>query len=206
LRAQHGGRHGVEVAAADYTVVEGLTVSGEGDSIGAEGGGCDGLAHARVVVGGHTPDLEEEAGFWAPGFDVVEVVPGGAVAEVDDRDTVAAFGGVGDVGYLFSGEEEGGAEIEAHVVEVGIWEGDDFREEDCGEDSVVGKVDADEFGAPKAGRRQSATGERGTAGVENPKSVSRVYNDALDAGKAFGVANAGRVRSWLGSGIVDATC
>lgn len=103
LRAQQGGRHGVEVAAADDAVVEGLAVGGEGDSVGAEGDGYNGLAHARVIVGGHTPDLEEEAGFRAHGFDVAEVAPGGAVAMVDDHDTVAAFGGVGDIGYLFPG-------------------------------------------------------------------------------------------------------
>ena len=79
LRAQQGGQYGIEVAAADDTAVEGLAVDGEGDSVRAEGDGCDGLAHARVVVGGHTPDLEEEAGFRAHGFDVVEVAPGGAM-------------------------------------------------------------------------------------------------------------------------------
>ena len=113
--------------------------------------------------------MEEEAGFWAHGWDVVEVAPGGAGAEVDDDDAVAAFGGgVGDVGYAFPGGGQGGAEVEAHVVEVGFREGDGRGEEDGGEDGVIGEVDADQFGAAECSSRKSAIREGCTSSVEYP--------------------------------------
>ena len=47
------------------------------------------------------------------------MAPGGVGAEVDGYEAVAAFGaGVGDIGYTETGWGEGGAEVEADVVEV----------------------------------------------------------------------------------------
>lgn len=51
--------------------------------------------------------------------DRVEMSPGGAGAEVDDNDAVAALrGGVGDVGNAAGGGSEGGPKIETDVVQV----------------------------------------------------------------------------------------
>lgn len=135
--------------------------------------------------------MEEEARLWAYGGEVVEVAPGGAGAEVDNNDPVPAFGGgIGDVGNTGAGRGKGRADVEAHVVEVGVGEGDGWGKEDGGEDGVVREVDADEFRAAKAGTWESAIEQRCPAGVQNPKTVSRVNDNALRTNEVIGVADA----------------
>jgi len=89
------------------------------DPIGAKGDVRDGQARAGDGVDGFAPDVGDELLLGADGGVAVEVAPGGAGAEVDDYEAVAAFGRrVGDVGDSEAGGGEVWAEVEADVVEV----------------------------------------------------------------------------------------
>lgn len=88
-------------------------------------------------------------------------------------------GGVCDLADAVAGGGEGGAHVEADVVEEGFWVGDYWGKED--DDGIGAEVDADEFGAAEGGGEKYAVGEGDAAGVEDPEAVLCFYDDALHA-------------------------
>ena len=106
--------------------------------------------------------------------------------QIYDNDAVAPFGArIGDVSYALATRDAGevSAEVEAHVVEVGVGVGDRSRENYRLEDRVGGEIDADEFGAAVGGGHECSVGSLHTAGVEDPCPIQRVDYDGLGADK-----------------------
>lgn len=110
-------RNPMQVRPAHRSPIQHLPIRRQSDAVGAAG--AENEAGAGEGVYGLAPDIEGRLRGGADLGGVVEVAPGGFGAEVHGDEGVAAGGaGVGDVGYAEAGGGEGGAQVEADVVEI----------------------------------------------------------------------------------------
>lgn len=132
---------------------------------------------------------------------VVEMAPGLAGAQIDDDNTIAAFGGrVRNVGNAFTRCGDVGAEVEANIVEILCMSAFPItvnrdrstyrdrishcrRKEYSLKDGIVLKIDSDEFRSTENCWYVDSLRGRCSSSIQNPESVFRVYNHTLDPNK-----------------------
>ena len=138
----------MERPAADSGPVQRLPICTQCNTICAKAGLADvSLGPVRQRVDDLAPDDWKEPGLSAHRRLIVKMAPAVTAAQVDDTQAIPALlARVCDVSYSFSrGPAERGAEVEAHVVDVTVCEGDIRWEKNRLEHAVVGQGDADEL-------------------------------------------------------------
>jgi hypothetical protein len=175
-------RDTIQPAATNRAKVQILAISRQRNAVAAQRDRRQRLVRARNVVQRVAPDVGHEAALSAHLGDVVEVAPGVARAQVDDDDAVAALGArVGNVRYAFACRRQRGTQVEAHVVEVRVWECDRGWEDHRLRYGVGCEVDGYQLGPAVTGEQERAVFGLHAACVEDPEAVERVEDDALHA-------------------------
>lgn len=166
------GGDGVESPRSQRCPVEVFAVGAKSNAVGSKGEVS--VGHARVGNGVDlvAPDDGKKLLFGVDSWVSVQVAPAGAHANVDNHNTVPAFGrGVGKIRHaLVTGDAgEVGSQVEADIIEVRVWVCNVGGEKNCADDLVGGEVDGDELGATVGGVGQHAGGGvNGSAGIKDP--------------------------------------
>jgi len=111
---------------------------------------------------------------------VIEMAPRFISAEVDyDESVDTPEARVGDVDDALAGRSNIGSQVNAHVVDIGLREGDGGWQHDCAVDSVCGQIDSYELRPAICSGNEGAVRIQGAAGVKNPETLQRIDGHRL---------------------------